>query len=60
MGHVLFDPLNDLDAARIHYALSRDQQDSVVVTITLVGERVEAVVFADGQLYVSRSKARRP
>ena len=56
MGHVLFDLLKELDAAHIHYVLSRHQPDSVMVTITLVGERLEAVVFGDGQVYVSRFK----
>lgn len=56
MKHVLFDILNELDAAGVHFALSRDQQVSVMVTVTLVGERVEVVVFGDGQVYVSRFK----
>ena len=56
MRHVLFDLLNELDAAHIHYELSRDQPDSVMITVTFVGERVEVVVFGDGQVYVSRFK----
>lgn len=56
MRHVLFDLLNELDAAHVHYVLSRHQPDSVMATITLVGERLEAVVFGDGQVYLSRFK----
>jgi hypothetical protein len=54
MSHALFKLLDQLDAAHIHYALARYQPDSVMVTITLVGERVEAAVFSDGHIEVAR------
>jgi hypothetical protein len=50
MSHSLFTLLNELDAARIHYELARYQPDTVTVTITLVGQRVEAAVFSDGHM----------
>jgi len=54
MSHALFKLLDDLDAARIHYVLARYRPDSIIVTITFVGERVEATVFSDGHIEVSR------
>lgn len=54
MSHPLFELLDELDAAHIHYALHRYQADTVMVTITLVGERIEAAVFSDGHIEVAR------
>lgn len=54
MSHALFRLLDELDSARIHYALSRHQPDTVMVTITFVGERVEAAVFSDEHIEVAR------
>ncbi len=54
MPHALYSLLADLDAARVHYAISRDRTDSVLVTITFVGERVEVDVFDDGHMEISR------
>jgi hypothetical protein len=52
--HPLFQLLNELDAAHIHYALARHQPDTVMVNIPLVGERIEAAVFSDGHIDVAR------
>ncbi|AOK62893.1 hypothetical protein [Burkholderia ubonensis] len=49
---VLFDLLDRLDAARIHYTLSRNRPDTVLVSITVVGMRVEVDVFRDGHTEV--------
>lgn len=54
MRHIVFDLLNELDAGRIHYVLSRHQPGSIMITVTLVGERVEVVVFEDEQVHMSR------
>jgi len=54
MSHQLFELLARLDAAKIHYTLGRHQPDTVMVTLTLVGERVEIAVFSDGHMEVSR------
>jgi len=56
MSHPLFGLLNELDAAHIHYTLARTMPNAVLVTATFVGERVEASVFEDGQVWVSRFK----
>jgi hypothetical protein len=54
MNHPLFKLLAQLESSRIHFTLSRHRSDSVLVTITLVGERVEVDVFDDGRMEVSR------
>ncbi|MCA3643447.1 MAG: hypothetical protein IOC39_25750 [Burkholderia sp.] len=44
----MFDLLDQLDSAKIHYTLSRNPPDTVLVSITAVGMRVEVDVFRDG------------
>ena len=56
MSHPLFDLLVRLEQAGIHFTLGRYRDDTVLITLTLVGERVEIDVFADGQMQVSRFK----
>ena len=54
MSHPLFDLLSQLENSKISCTLGRYRPDSVLVTITLVGERVEVDVFEDGHMEVSR------
>lgn len=54
MNHPLYNLLSELEAAGIHFSLARYRPDSVLVTLTLVGERVEVDVFEDGHMEVSR------
>ncbi|KGM38550.1 hypothetical protein JY96_21745 [Aquabacterium sp. NJ1] len=54
MSHPLFDLLCRIESARIAFTLGRHRPDSVLVTLTLVGERVEIDVFEDGRMEVSR------
>jgi len=54
MSHPLYDLLVQLDAAKIHFTLARYRPDTVLVVLTLVGERVEVDVFDDGHMEVSR------
>ena len=56
MSHPLYDLLSELESARIHFTVSRHRDDTVTVTLTLVGERVEIDVFEDGHMEVSRFK----
>ncbi|MCX4153066.1 MULTISPECIES: hypothetical protein [Paraburkholderia] len=48
MATALFDLLDRLDAAKIHYTLSRNRPDAVLVSIAVVGMRVEVDVFRNG------------
>jgi hypothetical protein len=54
MAHPLYDLLRKLEEAKIHFTLGRHREDTVMVTLTLVGERVEVDVFEDGHMEVSR------
>lgn len=54
MSHPLYSLLRRLEDAHIHFTLARNRADTVLVTITLVGERVEVDVFDDGHMEVSR------
>jgi hypothetical protein len=47
-----------LEGAKIHFTLDRYRPDTVLVTLTLVGERVEIGVFDDGHMEVSRFPGR--
>jgi hypothetical protein len=54
MNHPLYNLLTDLEAASIHFTINRYRPDTILVTLTLVGERVEIDVFDDGHMEVSR------
>ena len=54
MSHPLYDLLLRLEDAGIAFAISRNRSESLLVTLTLVGERVEIDVFEDGHMEVSR------
>lgn len=54
MSHALHDLLRRLEVAGISFTLSRNRSDSVLVSLTLVGERIEVDVFEDGHMEVSR------
>ena len=56
MSHSLYHLLNRLEQARIHFTLGRYRDYTILVTLTLVGERVEIDVFEDGHMEVSRFK----
>ncbi len=53
MGHPLYDLLGELEAASIHFTIGRYREETILVTLTLVGERVEVDVFEDGHMEVS-------
>jgi hypothetical protein len=54
MSHPLFSLLQKLEAAKIHFTLGRYRDDTIMVSVTLVGERIEIDVFDDGHMEVSR------
>ncbi|TNJ32969.1 hypothetical protein [Arenimonas terrae] len=56
MSHSLYSLLQRLETARIPFTLARYRPDSILVAITIVGERVEIDVFEDGHMEVSRFK----
>jgi hypothetical protein len=54
MTHPLFKLLRRLDTARYSYSISRHRDETVLIRVTFVGERVEVDVFEDGHMEVSR------
>lgn len=54
MSHQLYDLLSRLEFAGISFTLGRYRPDTILVSLTLVGERVEVDVFDDGHMEVSR------
>jgi len=56
ISHPLYELLSRLEQDRIHFTLGRYRSNTVQVTLTLVGERVEIDVFDDGHMDVSRFK----
>ena len=59
MASAIFEVCRMLDAARLHYFLERDRPDSITITVTFVGERVEVDVFEDDHVEVSLSRRRK-
>lgn len=52
--HSLYQILAKLDEGNWHYTLSRHRPDTIMVSVTFVGERVEIDIFEDGSMEVSR------
>ncbi|KQM33258.1 hypothetical protein ASF03_05825 [Rhizobium sp. Leaf68] len=50
----VFEVLKRLDEAKVHYFIGRYRPDTIDITATFVGERVEITVFEDGHVEVSR------
>ena len=50
----MFEVLRRLDDAKIHYFIGRYRPDTIDITATLVGERIEISVFDDDHIEVSR------
>ncbi len=53
MAAAIYRLLKQLDEAKIHYHLARHRPETIDVTITLVGKRVEISVFDDDHIEVS-------
>nr|WP_314086610.1 hypothetical protein [uncultured Shinella sp.] len=54
MTAAIYRLLKTLDEAKVHYCLQRHRPDTIDVTITLVGKRVEVSVFDDDHIEVSQ------
>ena len=52
-GHTLYDILEELDLAKIHYQLARYRKDTVRICVTVVGARIEIEVFNTGSIETS-------
>lgn len=54
MASAIYEVLQMLDAAHIHYFLQRSRPDTITLTVFLVGERAEVDVFDDDHVEISR------
>ena len=50
----IFQVLNMLDTAHLHYFMRRCRPDTITLMVTFVGERVEIDVFDDDHVEISR------
>ncbi|MGR9156252.1 hypothetical protein [Rhizobium leguminosarum] len=50
----VFEVIKRLDDAKVHYFIGRYRPDTIDITATVVGERVEISVFDDDHVEVSR------
>ncbi|OXI90935.1 hypothetical protein CFB40_11525 [Burkholderia sp. AU31652] len=54
MAHSLYELLSSLDERRLFYTLGRHRPDTILISITVPGERIEIDVFDDGHMEMSR------
>jgi len=54
MTSSVFRILRRLDEAKIHYFLERHRSDTIDITATVVGRRIEITVFEDDHVEVSQ------
>jgi hypothetical protein len=54
MSSAVFDTLRLLEDARLHFFIERTRPDSIRLSVTMVGERVEIDIFEDNHLEISR------
>ena len=54
MTSPLFNILRRLDEAKIHYFLERHRPNTIDITATVVGQRIEISVFEDDHVEISR------
>jgi hypothetical protein len=54
MSHELYRVIRLLERESVHYRLDRHRDDTILITATLVGERIEIDVFEDGHVEYSR------
>ena len=54
MAHALYELLRNLDDRGLFYTLSRHRPDTILVSVTVPGERIEIDVFEDGHMEMSR------
>lgn len=50
----IYEVLRMLDGARLHDVLERDRPDTITITVSIPGERIEIDVFEDEHIEFSR------
>jgi hypothetical protein len=54
MSSAVFETIGALEAARLHFFIERMRPDTITLTVTIVGERIEIDIFEDNHLEISR------
>ncbi|VTZ50469.1 conserved hypothetical protein [Methylocella tundrae] len=54
MSSAVFETMKALEAARLHFFIMRTRPDTITLSVTLVGERMEIDIFEDDHLEISR------
>ena len=54
MSSALFDTIRALEKAHLHFFIGRTRPDSVRLSVTMVGARMEIDIFEDNHLEISR------
>jgi hypothetical protein len=54
MSSAVFETIRLLETANLHFFIERSRPDSVRLTVTLVGERLEIDIFEDNHLEIAR------
>ena len=56
MTHTLYQMVRLLEEQKLWYRVDRHRHESIMLTVTIVGERLEVDVFEDGHIEFSRFK----
>jgi hypothetical protein len=54
MSSAVFETIKALEAARLHFFIERTRPDTIRLSVTVVGERIEIDIFEDDHLEISR------
>ncbi len=54
MSSAIFTTIKTLEKAGLHFFIERTRPDTVRLSVTLVGERIEIDIFEDDHLEISR------
>jgi hypothetical protein len=54
MSSAVFDTIRMLEGARLHFFIERTRPDTIRLSVTMVGERIEIDIFEDNHLEISR------
>ncbi len=54
MTSAVFKTIRMLEEARLHFFIERTRPDSIRLSVTMVGERIEIDIFEDDHLEISR------
>lgn len=54
MSSAVFETIKALEAAHLHFFIERHRPDTIMLSVTIVGERIEIDIFEDDHLEISR------